>query len=304
MIIIGIILGLISYASLNIGMVLQKKGANSLQKIENETLIGNLKNFLTCKIWVLGFILISLPFFLLIAALSFTPLTLVFPLMGFGLIILSIFSKFYLKEEISNMEYYGIAITIAGIFLLTFFSNLSNIQTFTIGEIWNLIFSPISFIIILIILGISIFLYVYTITHNYYKASIIMGALSGISAGLGAIFSKGVATAFSPLDISVILSKILNLFWIILLLIVLFANLASTILNQVGFQKGKAIQVVPLYSVIGIVLPILFGIFILNEWEGQLIPNMILQIFGIIIIIIGIVILSYYSEKKKEKIDT
>ena len=49
-IIVAILMGLLAYASLNIGMILEKKGVSILPQIEKTSALNSLKNFISCKI--------------------------------------------------------------------------------------------------------------------------------------------------------------------------------------------------------------------------------------------------------------
>jgi len=97
---LAIILGITAYSLLYIGLVLEKKGASMLPKIEGTGFFQNIKNLLTNKIWMLGLILTSNQWWLYAMALDLGSLSLVTPLLGVGLVVLVIFSYFYLKESV------------------------------------------------------------------------------------------------------------------------------------------------------------------------------------------------------------
>ncbi len=295
--ILAIIFGLLAYAALNIGMVLEKKGASTLPQIENTSALDNLKNFLGCKIWVIGALITFSQVFLLMIALTMAPLSLISPLFGFGLVVLAFFSKLYLNEDINKIEYAGISITIFGIILLGLFSNPNEI-TYTVNEIAGLYFSPFSFIYFISMIIFTIILCIYSILNNYKLAAIIFGFASGIAGAFGNIFMKGVSSGVGQFTLE---STIINILWILMLIFSFMGSGVSMMLLQMGFQKGRAVLVAPIYSIIAMLYPTISGIIILGEWAGQLFLNILIQSTGIIIIVLGIIILSFYNELKKVK---
>ncbi len=294
-VVLAIVLGLIAYSALNIGMILEKKGASMLPNIEENSIIENLKNFLGCKIWVLGTLIAFSEVVLLLIALTFASLSLISPLFGFGLVVLTIFSRSYLREEIYKVEYVGIVIIITGIALLGLFFN-PILRIYTVNEIASRYFSPFSIIFFISFTSVAIIACIYSVLNKYKSAAIIFGFACGLAGAFGDIFMKGMSSGFNQFSLE---GTFLNINWILMLIFAFAGSGLSMILLQIGFQKGRAVIVAPLYSVISVLFPSISGIIILNEWAGQANLNMMNQIIGIILIIIGIIILSFYNELKK-----
>ncbi|MFW9924606.1 MAG: DMT family transporter, partial [Candidatus Thorarchaeota archaeon] len=114
------ILAQILSTSLNfIGMTIQKKAAGDLPKIgEEANIIKSTKNFILNKKWIFGFLLNLVSVILSAVALALAAISIVQPFYGFGLIVLVIFSRFYLKEKITLIDIIGVLIGIAGIILI------------------------------------------------------------------------------------------------------------------------------------------------------------------------------------------
>ncbi len=294
--ILAILLGLLAYAVLNIGLVLEKKGADTLPAIEATSAWGNMKNFLGCKIWLLGLILTSMQWVFLFWALALAPLSLITPLLGVGLAVLTIFSHFYLHETIKRIELMGIGIIIVGIALIGS-TALPETSEYTVQEMFGLFGTAPA---LLFLLGISVaaaLLCSYSILKEYkFAPAIVFGFAAGVGAGIGGTFTKGMTSGFNNLS-----AAVGDITWWLMLLIMIAGNLFSLVFLQIGFQKGKAVIVAPIYSVLGMILPVLSGIIILGEWNTQPLVNIILQIVGLIVITVGIIILSFYGEKKKSK---
>lgn len=291
--VLAIFFGLLAFAIFNIGLVLEKKGADNLPPIENTGAIQNLKNFLGNKEWLVGFILTNVQWIFYLLALSMAPLSLIAPMLGFGIVILTIFSHFYLHERIKRIELLSITIIIVGIIFVgvTALPEVSR----TIEEMFVLFGNPVAISYLISISIIAIIPCVLSISKEYkITPAIIFGFAAGVGQGIGATFSKGVSAGVEN-----IIAAAENGLWWTMLALMLLGNGVSLVILQIGFQKGKAVIVGPLFNVLGMVLPVVSGVIIFHEWSAQNSFNIILQIIGLMIITAGIIILSFYGEKKK-----
>ncbi|XP_044471644.1 probable magnesium transporter NIPA9 isoform X2 [Mangifera indica] len=107
----SIFLTLAATAGNNIGKVLQKKGTVILPPISFKLKV--IRAYLVNKAWLIGFLLDIVGAILMLRALSQAPVSVIQPVSGCGLAILSIFSHFYLKEVMNAIDWMGI--TLAGI---------------------------------------------------------------------------------------------------------------------------------------------------------------------------------------------
>lgn len=290
--VLAIFLGILAYSVLNIGLVLEKKGADNVPPIEDTGAIQNVKNFFGNKIWLIGFLLTNLQWVIYFAAVALAPLSVIAPMLGFGLIVLAIFSRYYLKEKIEKVEIMSMGAIIGGITIIGITALEETPRT--LEQMWGLFAQPSAMIFLL---GISVaagILCVYSIKGDFKLGAIIFGFAAGVGAGIGATFTKGASAGFSDL-----LGAAGNIVFWVMILLMLVGNVVSLVLLQVGFQKGKAVVVGPLFSVLGMILPVLAGVIIFGEWNAQTSLNIGLQVVGIIVIIVGIIILSFYSERKK-----
>ncbi|KAG6770504.1 hypothetical protein POTOM_026188 [Populus tomentosa] len=96
----SICLTLAATAGSNIGKVLQKRG----------TVI---RAYAANVAWIIGFLMDIIGALLMLKALSLAPVSVIQPVSGCGLAILSVFSHFYLKEVMNVIDWMGI--TLAGI---------------------------------------------------------------------------------------------------------------------------------------------------------------------------------------------
>ncbi|MEA2071888.1 MAG: DMT family transporter [Asgard group archaeon] len=297
-IILSIVLGAISYSMLNIGMGLQKKGASSLPKIEQQSFWKNLKNFFTNKTWVIGFTLVQIQWFILTLALDIGSLSIVTPLMSFGMVSLIIFSYFYLKEPIALWEIIGIIGIIMGIIALGLTNKENNeLETLdtmciAIGQVKSIIYVTLLFII-------AIILVILSRMRSFRNADVMFGIAAGIFDGLGAIFLKVYMGGADFNDSSTIAASSKRWEWWVFLVLLVTLNATATIFLQVAYQRGKAIIVAPIFTVSAITIPVVGGIIILEEWGNLPSVFIILKICALCIIITGAIVLSLYSVRKK-----
>ncbi len=222
--------------------------------------------------FIFGTILTSTYVFIQWAALIFAPVNLIAPLEGLGLIILVIFSYFVLKEEISRLQIYGIILILIGTVFITLF-NLNP------DDIVYSDFNQISFLIFIIIILVVQILAIFVSKFNNYKyAGLIIGTTAGTFMALQTVTKR--ITAIPDPMIALIFTFIS------------FGVTALTFLfTQFAFVKSKANIVVPCFTSASIIIAILIGVMALSE------EIILIQIFGIVIMIIGVILLTAFSKK-------
>ena len=188
-IIIGVLLTILSQAALNIGQILEKKAVDRMPKIEETSGGQNLKNFAKSSLWLTGFILATISWYIYLPALAFAPISLLAPLMGVGLVILVIFSYFYLKEPIAIKEIIGIVIIIIGMIILGINSSSSS-STYTLNQV-NVIFTGGNNIwFTAAIMLVIFFCILFPIAQKYRGAGVFFGLAAGLMMGSGGVYSK------------------------------------------------------------------------------------------------------------------
>ncbi|KAL5185408.1 putative magnesium transporter NIPA9 [Glycine soja] len=106
----SILLTVAATAGNNIGKILQKKGTIILPPLSFKLKV--IRSYALNKTWVVGFLIDIFGALLMLRALSLAPVSVIQPVSGCGLAILSIFSHFYLKEVMNAVDWVGI--TLAG----------------------------------------------------------------------------------------------------------------------------------------------------------------------------------------------
>ncbi|XP_022851881.1 probable magnesium transporter NIPA9 [Olea europaea var. sylvestris] len=104
----SICLTIAATAGNNIGKVLQKKGTVILPPLSLKLKV--IKTYASNKTWIIGFLMDIFGAVLMLRALSQAPVSVVQPVSGCGLAILSVFSHFYLKETMNTIDWIGISL--------------------------------------------------------------------------------------------------------------------------------------------------------------------------------------------------
>lgn len=103
--------------STSFGQILQKIGSGKVKKNHLKVGIKSFLVFFNPFIFIaLIFLFFATIFYLL--ALSKLPLSIAYPLLSSGYILVLIFSKFFLKEEVGFKRWLGVFVIIIGIFVI------------------------------------------------------------------------------------------------------------------------------------------------------------------------------------------
>lgn len=108
----SICLTLAATAGNNIGKVLQKKGTIILPPLSLKLKV--IRAYAFNKAWIVGFLMDMVGALLMLKALSLAPVSVIQPVSGCGLAILSVFSHFYLKEVMNALDWAGITLAALG----------------------------------------------------------------------------------------------------------------------------------------------------------------------------------------------
>ena len=299
--IFGIIFSVLAGICFNLAPVMQKE---ALSNMKHEVSFSNMKysirTMFTDKKWIFGLIVGLLGVIPFIIAMSWVGISVVQPVMNFGMIILVIYSEKKLGEKLNIWAKLPIGFMIAMPFFIGL-ADLSNArsditETLTRNKVF--IFTGI---IIILILGCSILAKKYPI----YLTSVI-----GLFYALGSYYMQAYMSmiAFSGYnfiqDLDLIITRaftdpniiIANLFFVALLI---FNGLAGYTL-QIGLQKLPASKCNPIQQTINNVVSILSGIFIFE----QIIDKIFFYCVGVALGIFSIFLLGSYQISQTVDIKT
>jgi drug/metabolite transporter (DMT)-like permease len=241
------------------------------------------KRFLV-SLWILGLLCQFAVVLLAAKALTIGNASTLGGFAGFGLVVLALFCHFVLKEEMFKQELAGIALILAGSTLLGIFSH-----GFQSGHAH---FESRGMIIFLSVYLCAVALAVVFMLRNV-KAygGAVLGTVGGSMGGLAMIFMKILVSRFAgtgvPLAVGALLSDVY--FWMMVV-----GGLGGVGLVQVGYKFGKAIQVVPGFASMVVIMPALCGFIVLRE------PLPLICAISILIITAGILVTTTAAPGKRK----
>jgi len=301
LVLLAIFLGILSYSMLNIGMGLQKKGACTLPDIDKQTAWQNVKNFVRCKPWLIGFLLVQIQWVFLAFALDLASVSIITPLMSIGMASLVIFSYFYLKEPISKVELIGILVIISGIAVLGATSPLDDIE-YNLDFVLEHMSTIPSIIFLIVTFLLSIFFIILCIVRKFKNADIFFSVAAGITDALGAIFLRAYMGGADYRNMEITREAATHWGWWVIFVLMIILNLTATIYLQVAYQRGKAVIVAPIFAVLAMIVPVIGGILIFNEWNFYFTESkfglMTGKIIALIVVSVGAILLSLYSARQ------
>ncbi|MHA1913909.1 MAG: DMT family transporter [Promethearchaeota archaeon] len=266
-ILIGVILGFIGYSSLYLGKCLQKHGVDGF-KNQGKVSVKNRHG----GIWIFGIFLASIHMFIQWTALFFAPINLIAPIEGLGLIVLVIFSYYFLKENVSKNQLIGISVIIIGTVFITFFNTNPSEVAFSSFEMVPFLILSICIIIIeliAVIIGRK---------TGFKKQGLILAITAGSFMGLQTVTKR--ITAIPSATLSLIFVFITFGFAIITLLT-----------TQYAFIKAKANLVVPSFTSASIIIAVLTSSLSLSEVLVEM------QLVGFGLILLGVIFLTAFSKQ-------
>src|SRR5262249_60580137 len=100
-------------------MVMQKIGADRMPRLAlTLRQSGVYRAFLGSRIWLGGVLIMIAGWVFFLKALANAPVSIVQPVLGFGLVLLALFSVVWLRERLRPVEWGGVALMVVGVVLL------------------------------------------------------------------------------------------------------------------------------------------------------------------------------------------
>ncbi len=282
---IAILLSILGTTCMDSGLVLWKKAAVNLPKIQLGFNPQTLWAFLTSRLWMLGFGIVITGWSLYLIAVANAPISIIQPALGFGLVILALFSVFYLKEQVKPREWVAVAMMILGIALLGLSTDPSEAEQVALqGYLLLMVSIVVGLIILLFIL-----LQKYLVPNM--NLEVVLGIATGLVMGLAALYTKAFFNCLDGGDSLLAFAFFLPL--------VIAANFVGIAIMQSGFQRGKALIVVSLSAVINKIVAIIGAMISMGEHlpEDPLLATG--RIFAFVFILFGTVLLARFGGEGK-----
>ncbi|MEX2683964.1 MAG: hypothetical protein Q6373_020505 [Candidatus Sigynarchaeota archaeon] len=267
----------------SIGLILQKREVNRSGIVDD----SNITPFLKRPLWILGILMQTIlfaPFFFI--GIDLIGITLAQPLSTAGLLVLVAGAVIGLKEKLSKIEWCGVSLAIAAIFLVS----IAGVS----GDVTISAFFQITFLLSAITIIITIAALVVTgslmarLSRKWAVQALAM--LVGTSYAVVSISGQLVTVGFDAVSLpgSEVLGWVLGIAG---LAGVLLGTLFGIYFSQRAFKKAQAIHVIPVSSSINNILPIVAGTFLF----GQSIVFPWLFIPGIILLLVAVILLARFQ---------
>ncbi|XP_009770654.1 putative magnesium transporter NIPA9 [Nicotiana tabacum] len=267
----------------NIGKVLQKKGTLILPPLSFKLKV--IKAYAFNKAWIIGLLMDLFGAVLMLRALSLAPVSVIQPVSGCGLAILSVFSHFYLKEIMNVIDWIGI--TLAGIGTIAVGAGGEEQQASAIS-IFHLPWLACAVAILFVLLNGWLRIYrrqrrEQELMQYEVIEEIIYGLESGILFGISAVISKMgflfLEQGFSKLLVPICIS------------ISICCSGSGFVCQTRGLKHGRAIVVSTCAAVASIVTGVLAGMLALGERLPSAPTSRLWLLLGWMCIILGVILL-------------
>lgn len=279
----SIFLTLAATAGNNIGKVLQKKGTLILPPLSFKLKV--IKAYASNKTWFLGFLMDIFGAILMLRALSLAPVSVIQPVSGCGLAILSVFSHFYLKELMNVVDWVGIVL--AGIGTIGIGAGGEEQEAYSV-PVFRLPWLAIAVVILFVLLNGILRIYrsqrrQQELMQSEVVEEIIYGLESGILFGMASVISKlgfvlweqGFSKMLIPTSI----------------LMSIFFSATGFFYQTRGLKHGRAVVVSTCAAIASILTGVLAGMFALGEHLPSAPGGRLFLLLGWLLIIVGVILL-------------
>ncbi|KAJ1689376.1 hypothetical protein LUZ63_013531 [Rhynchospora breviuscula] len=282
----------------NIGKVLQKKGTLVLPPLSFKLKV--IRAYVFNKMWITGFLMDMSGAGLMLMALSQAPVSVIQPVAGCGLAILSVFSHFYLKEVLNELDWVGITLAGVGTIGVGVGGEEQNITEISLMKIPWLVIS-----IVLLFALLNTWLHMYKKQRHEHEQTnsdvteeIILGLESGILFGISSVISK----------MGFVLSDKSFLMVPLAIGISVICSAGGFVYQTRGLKHGRAIVVSTCTSVASIITGVVVGMIALGEKMPSdrigrlfLMTGWFLIIFGVILLVSSAKIISLLPRSVRKK---
>ncbi|MFX1492024.1 MAG: hypothetical protein ACFFBU_07170 [Promethearchaeota archaeon] len=301
MLAIGALLTLLSGILSGIGHSIQRYGLDFLPELTPRTFfqrhIHLIITLLTTPLWLLGGILSVSGAVLRWQAFSMGDVTLLKPLTNINILIVVIVGVIFLHEKIGRAEWIGISGLLAGVILLSIFTQERIIDTY---------YLPLYLLsTIICIILVSAFVFIGSkLDQSSREKELLFAISSGILYGIATIFLKamtieviqilGYFNVFDPLALLTLITRIS--FWMYVI-----SSVIAYFLLQCAYSHRRVSVAFPVNNSLSTLVPIIIAVFVFGDTLLILIngfvifPLSYLPIIGIIAILISIILLRQFQ---------
>lgn len=275
--VISLLVAFLGYSVQNLSQAIQKMGLLIMSKSRSKGIVT----------WSLATIGTGSSSLILLYAISIGQVSLIGAMAGTGLISMTVFSRFVLKEKVGKKEISGVLLIIISAFLIGYFAVES---------------SAFAIVLNLLVIKLAAVSLMYTSLWIIYRSkkemlSVILGSFAGAMGGFVSQFQK-ISTAASvsgelisnsqsPFSNLSILINPYTFLWILL-------SICSMVILQFAHKTGRTLRVIPAFAANFILIPVIGGVTCFGE------KLLFVQWIGVSLILAGVMLITV---QKKPDID-
>lgn len=264
------LLAVVSSVAMTVGLYVMKRQAERLPSLAGGWRLSAWRAFVRNPLWLLGVALQTGGYGLYLAALRAAPLSVVHTALNGGIVLFVLLAVVGLGERLRASEWLGVVCITAGLIALGLsFANGGAPPGVARGTV------PFS----LVLIALSVLALV---GDSAPGRAIGLSVACGLMLGLASVFAKALAGAES-LAAAVFSHD---------LLLTLAANLVGFAFMQAAFQVGRGVVVMPIFSTLSNVVPIVGGILLYGEWRPGTGANGILRLLAFSLAVGGAALLA------------
>ncbi len=291
--VLGVALMLLSTSMMNLGAVLQKKAVDTLPPFDATPLAQSVRAVLRTPVWLAGWGMATVAIVLNMAALGLADISVIQPLNGFGLVVLVLASRLLLGERLDAWAASGVALVVAGVAVVGF--TLPSSRAFsTPNELLGVYAQPGA---LAALAGFALLAGFSWLVASKAKrhAGTLFAFAAAVCSVVGLSFSKGYFGLLALAGVGAVLGS--GWPWLLLALLMCF-SITAMMLQQLSFQKGRAVVVTPVFASTSVVLPLAVGRLVF----GELLPLQALA--GPLLIVVGVVLIGMRDQNEPTPGDT
>ncbi|MFX0003038.1 MAG: hypothetical protein ACFE9C_05870 [Candidatus Hodarchaeota archaeon] len=276
---LGLLFGIINTLTLHLAKGMERHGIEIFSRKKSFKEKGKKP-----LIYIIGFALNNTVFIWQILGTTFASAAVFSSVFGLGLILLMLYSRYILHEEITRVELLGAILIIIGTTMVGFFYIIEPTVTGTVNYLNFFILIVVMILLFSLLIGFS--------WKTRIAVAFIFGAVAGTLGGTDNVLKRiGLSSSNFIETFAGLLRMELDSY---IFLFSFLAGFFALIITQIGFAKGAdASRLVPMYNSLYISAPVLFELLIV---EGASVSLGI--ILSIVIIIIGVFLMNIFKKKE------
>ncbi|MED6219746.1 hypothetical protein PIB30_038575 [Stylosanthes scabra] len=279
----SILLTVVATAGNNIGKILQKKGTLILPPLSFKLKV--IKAYASNKTWLIGFLMDIIGALLMLRALALAPVSVIQPVSGCGLAILSIFSHFYLKEVMNAVDWVGITLAGFGTIGVGAGGEEQEAAALSILRIpW------LAFVVFILFILLNAWLRICK-RHRKEQEMMEYDVVEEIIYGLESGILFGMASVISKMGFLFLEQGFPSLLVPMCIIISVFFSGSGLYYQTRGLKHGRAIIVSTCAAVASILTGVLAGMLALGERLPSAPKSRLTLLLGWLLIIVGVVLL-------------